>query len=371
MKYYIIAGEASGDLHAAYLMKGIINNDSTAEFRFWGGNLMKKYSQNIVKHYKELAFMGFIDVLKNLRKILKNEKFCKKDIINYNPDCVILVDYPGFNLRIAEFTKKNSFKTYYYISPKIWAWKKSRAKKIKLYIDKMFVIFPFEIDFYNKFNYEAIYTGNPTVEVIELKKEIKPSKEEFLSKHKLSDKQIIALLSGSRKQEILRLLPEMTKIANQFKNYQFVVAGVSFLNKKYYAFAENIENVTVIFDDTYNLLQHSVAAVVTSGTATLETAMFKIPQVVCYKTEFLFYFLARLVVKIKFISLVNIILNKKVVEEVIQVKMSKRIKNELSKILFEANYRHQMLSDYNVLEKMLGEKGSPERTAKIIVESLK
>lgn len=370
MKYYIIAGEASGDLHASYLMNEIIKKDKNPFFRFWGGNLMLNISSNIVMHYKDLAYMGFLDVLKNINKVRKNLKICKNDIIDFAPDCVILVDYPGFNLRIAEFTKKNNIKTFYYISPKIWAWKKNRAKKIKKFIDKMFVIFPFEIDFYKQFDIKVIYTGNPNVDVIEHKKSECKSKSEFLTKHNLEDKKIIALLAGSRKQEINRLLPEMLKVVSCFPEYQFVIAGLSSLDKNIYSEIEKEKNVKLIFDDTYNLLNNSEVAVVTSGTATLETALFNIPQVVCYKTELLFYTIGKIILKINFISLVNIILQKKAVKEVIQKDISKNIEKELKNILNNKKHKEKILSDYKQLRKILGDKGSPHRTAKIIVDSL-
>jgi lipid-A-disaccharide synthase len=371
VKYYIIAGEASGDLHASFLMEGILKHDINANFRFWGGDLMKKYSPNLVKHYKDLAFMGFTDVLKNIGKIYKNIKLCKHDILNFAPDCVIFVDYPGFNLRIAEFTKKNNIKNFYYISPKIWAWKKRRVKKIIAYIDKMFVIFPFEIDFYKNFNYQqVIYTGNPNIEIIEKKKQESLSRNIFLGKNNLPDKKIIAILAGSRKQEVKRLLPEMLKIVPDFNDFQFIIAGISSLDKKNYTSAEQFPNVRLIFDQTYNLLQNSEAAIVTSGTATLETALFEVPQVVCYKTEPLFYILAKILVRIKFISLVNIILNKKTVEEIIQKKLPERINIELTKLLYDNAYKRKMLNDYQTLKDLLGEKGSPERTSQIIVNSI-
>ena len=283
---------------------------------------------------------------------------------------MIFIDYPGFNLRIAEFAKKNNFRTFYYISPKIWAWKQSRAKKIKKFIDKMFVIFPFEIDFYKKFNFEAIYSGNPNVDVIERRKAENLNREQFLQKNNISDKKIIALLAGSRKQEVKRLLPEILEVTAYFEDYTFVVAGISSLNKEFYASYENYKNVKLVIDQTYNLLEHSEAAIVTSGTATLETALFNIPQVVCYKTEPLFYIIAKLILKIEYISLVNILLNKKSVEEVIQKNISERIKNELTKILSNPDHKQQMLNDYENLKKLRGEKGSPEKTAKIIVDSL-
>jgi len=366
MKYYIISGEASGDLHGADLMKHLKAVDKNAEFRFWGGDLMLAENKNIAKHYKDLAFMGIVDVLKNIRKISNNLKFCKSDILINKPDVIIFIDYPGFNLRIAEFAKKNNFKTIYYISPKIWAWKKSRAKKIKKFIDKMFVIFPFEKQFYKQFDYEVEYVGNPNVDVIENKKKLKIDKSTFFQQNNIPDKPIIALLAGSRKQEIERLLPEMLETTKKFKNYQFVIAGVSFLNKNLYSKTIEYENVSLIFDQTYQLLQHSNAALVTSGTATLETALFKIPQIVCYKTEIIFYYIAKLILKIKYISLVNIISNKEVVKEIIQNNVTEKMIIELNKILNDKQYRLNMLNNYDNLIKILGESGSPLKTAEYI-----
>jgi len=371
MKYYLIAGEASGDLHGADLIKYLKDIDNKSEFRFWGGDLMKAQSNNIVEHYKNLAFMGFIDVLINIRKINKNLNICKKDILQYKPDVVIFIDYPGFNLRIAEFAKKNNFKTFYYISPKIWAWKKNRAKKIKKFIDKMFVIFPFEKDFYKQFNYEVEYYGNPNVDVIENQKREKIDKKTFYQSNNLPDKPIISLLPGSRKQEIKRLLPEMLKTSEKFTNHHFVVAAVSYVDKNLYTLVANYKNVSLIFDQTYQLLQHSVAALVTSGTATLETALFCVPQIVCYKTEFMFYFLAKMVLKIKYISLVNIILNKEAVKEVIQTQVAEKMIEELDKILNNNLYQATMLANYQKLITILGESGSPKKISEVIYKSIK
>ncbi len=280
MKYYLIAGEASGDLHASNLMKELKVFDADAEFRFLGGDLMKKQGGTLVKHFKETAYMGFLDVFIHLPAILKNIKFIKEDIATYKPDIVILTDYPGFNLRIAEFTHTEGFKTYYYISPKIWAWKQSRVHKIKKYIDKLFIIFPFEKDFYKQFNYEVEYVGNPIMDAIDTSTSDIIA---FKNKYQLNDKKIIALLPGSRKQEIKHNFPVMLKVTEQFNDYQFVVAAASSLEKEIFEKYINKQNIKLIYDDTYELLKHSEAAIVTSGTATLETAILNIPELVCYK----------------------------------------------------------------------------------------
>ena len=369
MKYYIIAGEASGDLHASYLMKNIKLYDKKAKFRFFGGDLMKEQGGELVKHYKEMAFMGLFDVIANIGKILKNLKTCKKDIIQYKPDFVILVDYPGFNLNVAKFAHKNNFKVYYYISPKIWAWNKKRAKKIKRYINKMFVIFPFEIDFYKKLDYKVEYYGNPTVDVVYNELSKNSSFDKFIQKNKLSDKPIIALLPGSRKHEIQRLLPEMLASVNKFTDYQFVIAGVNSIDYEIYSVALQGFKIPIVFEQTYELLRYSKVAIVTSGTATLETALFNVPQVVCYKTGGLTYHIGKHVVNIEYFSLVNIIMQEEVIKEFLQFNLSTQIESELDKILNNKQYRNKMLQKYTDLNKILGKPGSPERTAKIIVNS--
>ncbi len=370
MKYYIIAGEASGDLHASNLIKEIKLLDKNADFQAWGGDLMQKEGAKLSKHYKDLAFMGFVEVIQNLGTIRKNFKLCKNDLIDYKPDILILVDYPGFNLRIAEFAHKNNIKTYYYISPKIWAWKKSRAWKIKKYIDKMFVIFPFEQDFYKQYDYKVNYVGNPLVDEITRKQQLLPDKSDFVSKNNLDDRPIIALLAGSRKQEIKHILPEMLKMVSKYKEYQFVIAGAPSFNSDNYAkYIKNID-VKLIFDQTYDLLKHSVAAIVTSGTATLETAIFNIPQVVVYKMVQLQYDIGKFFIKVKFFSLVNIIMDEEIVKELLQNDLERKISSELDKILLNKEYRNNMLNNYNLLRNKLGETGASKRTARQIVEDL-
>jgi lipid-A-disaccharide synthase len=364
MKYYIIAGEASGDLHAANLMKEIKRLQPNSEFRAWGGDLMQEQGATIVKHYRDLAFMGFIEVIANLKTILKNIDFCKQDIEEYQPDAVIFIDYPGFNLRIAEHVKKIGIKTIYYISPQIWAWKESRVHKIKKYIDKMLVILPFEKEFYAKHNYEVSYVGHPLLDAIN---EIPEDFKVFTSQNNLSEKPIIALLPGSRKQEINTMLPIMLSVVNDFKEYQFVIAGAPSQEKSFYeTFVSKYPNVHLAQNQTYDLLRHSKAALVTSGTATLETALFKVPEVVCYKGSAVSYLIARQLVKVKYISLVNLIMDKELVKELIQSELhTKNLKTELTKLLTD-DYRSSLLIGYQELIQKLGGKGASQKAAEEI-----
>jgi lipid-A-disaccharide synthase len=370
MKYYIIAGEASGDLHASNLIKELKKFDQKGEFRAWGGDLMLKQGATIMKHYRELAFMGVVDVIKNIRSISRNMKFCKKDLLEYKPDLLILVDYPGFNLRIAEFAHKNQIRTYYYISPKIWAWKKSRAFKIKKFIDKMFVIFPFEKAFYQNYHYEVEYVGNPLVDEIEARKPGLASKDEFYSKNGLDNRPVIALLAGSRKQEINIILPEMLSMVNQYPGYQFVIAGAPGFQADFYEPIIEPFDVKLVFGQTYDLLNQARAAIVTSGTATLETALFNVPQVVVYKMNKLTYDIGHHFIKPKFFSLVNIIIDREIVKEILQIDLPGKIKTELDRILTEASYRDQMLENYKEMQNILGGPGASERTAGIIAREL-
>ena len=345
MKYYIIAGEASGDLHASNLMKSLKKEETHTDFRFWGGDLMEKVGGTLVKHYRELAFMGFAEVFMNLRTILKNIKFCKQDILQFAPDAVILVDYPGFNLRIAEFAKKHHITVHYYISPQIWAWKENRIKKIKRDIDHMYVILPFEKDFYeNKHNFPVHFVGHPLLDAIADRKPLDPVK--FAKENKLSDKPIIALLPGSRKQEISKMLSVMLKMVPKFPDHQFVIAGAPSQELSFY---ENIiadEDVAIVENKTYDLLSVSNAALVTSGTATLETALLKIPEVVCYKGNKISYQIGKRLVNVKFISLVNLILDKEVVTELIQDEFNKKnLEDDLFKIL-DHKYREEKFDQY-------------------------
>lgn len=369
MKYYIIAGEASGDLHGSNLMKEIKRKDASAEFRFWGGDLMAEQGGKPVKHYRDLAFMGFIEVVMNLRTILGNIKFCKKDIENWKPDAVILIDYPGFNLRVAEFVKSLGIKVYYYISPQIWAWKTGRVHTIKKFVDRMFVILPFEKDFYAKYDYEVDFVGHPLLDAMKDLPDLDLGK--FKSENNLDERKIIALLPGSRKQEISVKLPIMLSVQKDFPEFQFVVAGAPSQDAGFYKEVGG-KDLKIVFGKTYDLLRSSEAALVTSGTATLETALLNIPEVVCYKGSRISYEIGKRVVKyIDYISLVNLIMDKEVVKELIQSELNtKNLKTELTKILTEPK-RSQVLNDYRELREKLGGAGASGRTAELIVEDLK
>ena len=366
MKYYIIAGEASGDLHASNLMKSILKKDSTAEFRFWGGDLMTEVAGfEPVKHYKDLAFMGFLEVAKNLGTILKNIKFCKEDIKNNQPDVLILVDYPGFNLRIAEFAKTLGIKVIYYISPQLWAWKEGRVEKIKKFVDEMLVILPFEKDFYKKHQIDAHFVGHPLLDAISDLPDL--SIEKFKQENNLNEKEIIALLPGSREQEVTKMLELMLSVRPYFENYQFVIAGAPSLPKSFYQnFVD--ENVHFVSNKTYDLLRCSKAALVTSGTATLETALLNIPEVVCYRSSKISYEIGKRVVKnIKYISLVNLIMDKKIVTELIQNELNtSNLVKELNLVLGEN--RSDILDNYHLLREKLGGKGASDFAAEIILK---
>jgi len=370
MKYYIIAGEASGDLHGSNLMQALLEKDSSAEFRFWGGDLMAEVGGTLVKHYRELAFMGFWEVITNLKTILNNIKLCKADISKYQPDAIIFVDYPGFNMRIAKWAKEQGMATHYYVSPQIWAWKESRIKDIKRDVDHMYVILPFEKEFYEaKHNFKVHFVGHPLLDQIEKRKEI--SFEEFKNKHNLDDKPIIALLPGSRKQEISVMLSVMLSVVRDYPTYQFVIAGAPSQDEEFYKSVVSNSEVKFITNDTYNLLSKSHAALVTSGTATLETALFEVPEVVCYKGNLISYWIAKQIVKLDYISLVNLIMNREVVKELIQNEFtSKNLKLELDKIL-ESSTREVMLSDYKDLKTKLGGTGASRRTAELILKSFR
>lgn len=369
MKYYIIAGEASGDLHAANLMKALKKKDPQADFRFWGGDLMQDVGGTLVKHYKELAFMGFIEVVMNLRTILKNITLCKKDITNYNPDVIIFVDYPGFNLRIAKWAKTEGYKTHYYISPQIWAWKEGRIKDIKRDVDAMYVILPFEKEFYeDKHNFPVHFVGHPLIDAIAQKQLINPS--DFKAEFNLDNRPIIALLPGSRKQEISKMLEVMLSVTKDFKDYQFVIAGAPSQDATFYSKFTKKQNVNLVMNRTYDILSLATAALVTSGTATLETALFKVPEVVCYKGSTISYQIAKRVINLEYISLVNLIMDKPVVKELIQGDFNtKTLKKELSIILDETN-RQNLFLDYYDLEKKLGGAGASDKTAQLIVDAI-
>lgn len=375
MKYYLIVGEASGDLHASNLMRALQHEDPQAEFRFFGGDLMKAVGGTCVKHYRELAYMGFIPVLLHLRTIFRNMDFCKKDVEAWQPDVLILVDYPGFNLKIAEYIKRHTqIPVYYYISPKIWAWKEYRIKNIKRDVDELFSILPFEVDFFKKHQYPIHYVGNPCVDAVDdFRRKGQETFSEFIIANGLEDKPIIALLAGSRRQEIKDNLTRMIEAARSFPQYQFVVAGAPGIEPDFYK--RYIDSSTkIVFGQTYRLLQQAEAALVTSGTATLETALFRVPQVVCYYISAgkLVSFLRRHILKVKYISLVNLIADREVVTELVADGMTvSNIKKELAKIISGGNGRSRMLSEYDRLIGILGEPGASERAATQITALLK
>lgn len=368
MKYYIIAGEASGDLHGANLMKALYLQDADADIRYWGGDLMQQVGGKLVKHYRDLAFMGFVEVIFNLTTILKNIKTCKNDIESFNPDVIIFIDYPGFNMRIAKWAKLRGIKTHYYISPQIWAWKENRIKDIKRDVDAMYVILPFEKEFYEeKHDFPVHFVGHPLIDAIANREQVNP--ETFRKENNLDERPIIALLPGSRKQEITKMLEVMLSLVDDFKDYQFVIAGAPSHDAEFYKPFIKTPNVHLILNKTYDLLSLSYAALVTSGTATLETALFKVPQVVCYKGNRISYEIAKRIIKLKYISLVNLILDKEVVTELIQTDFNtKQLKKELSHILEEYN-RAVLFIEYYDLEQKLGGIGASEKTAKLIIES--
>ena len=359
MRYYIVTGESSGDMHAANLVSEIKKIDSTSIFKAWGGDRLIQQKVSLVKHINTTSFMGIWNVLKNFGSIRSNLIFCKHDILDFKPDALILVDYPGFNLKIAEFAKRNGVKVFYYISPKIWAWYSSRVLKIKNFVDHLLVIFPFEVDFYKKYGIDAVYVGNPLLDEI--------SKKDYSLSFQ-SSKPIIALLPGSRKQEIEAVLPKMLMIIDDFPSYQFVIAANNIFSEDYYQSFMKGKNVGFVFNETYGLLKIARAALVTSGTATLETALFKVPQVVCYSTNWLTYIIARRLINIKYISLVNIILNKRVVPELIQTSLNKQNLNmELNIVL---NTKEDIIIDYNKIIDLLNKEGASRNAAKFIVSAI-
>ncbi len=372
MRYYIIAGEASGDLHGSNLIKELRKIDAAANIRCWGGDKMEAAGATLVKHYRDLAFMGFVEVIKNLRTIFRNIDFCKKDILANRPDVLVLIDYPGFNLRIAKWAKQQGIKVIYYISPQVWAWKENRVKGIKENVDKMLVILPFEKDFYKKWNYEVEYVGHPLVEVIE---EFGTRNLELNAKNKnvlfpdstlpITNSGFIALLPGSRQQEILKKLPIMLEVARHFPNYQFVVAKAPGLEADFYnELLAPYSNVSSVVNKTYDLLSQSKAALVTSGTATLETALFAVPEVICYKGNALSYQIAKRLIKIKFIGLVNLIMDKEVVKELIQDELTvENLTKELQLLLTDEKKQQQLAADYAALKKLLGRGGHASANA--------
>lgn len=371
MKYYVIAGEVSGDLHGSNLIREIKNLDPDSEFRCYGGDLMQKEGADIVRHIRDLDFMGFWEILIHLRSILGFIKECKKDIASWKPDAVILIDYPGFNMRIAEYAKSHGLPVFFYISPQIWAWKQGRVKKIKRNVDRLFVILPFEKEFYARFGYEVDFVGHPLLDAMNtlpLK-----SAEAFRNINQLDEKPIIALLPGSRKQEINRILPEMVKVIPGLQSeFQFVIAGTTAVSIDYYRKTLGAHNLPVLFDQTYDLLSNSEAALITSGTATLEAAILDVPQVVCYKANPISYLIARKLVKLKYISLVNLILNREVVKELIQKEMNAdNVMFHLKTLIFNKEKREQIMEDYVELKRKLGGKGASRSTAELIINHLK
>ena len=358
MKFYIITGEPSGDLHAANLVQELKKCNNEIQLRAWGGERLIAEGVELAKHIKDTAFMGLWDVLKNLGVIKKNLNYCQKDILDYKPDALILVDYPGFNLKIAKFAKEQGIKVFYYISPKVWAWNKSRVSKIKKYVDELLVVFPFEVDFYQKYGMKVTYVGNPLLDEI--------AKGNFKFTHQF-EKPIIALLPGSRKQEIESILPKMLTVVNAYPNHQFVIAATNTFSKEYYQSFIQEKNVNLVFNETYGLLSNATAALVTSGTATLETALFKVPQVVCYKTNWLTYFLAKNLIKIKYLSLVNILMDRLVVKELIQSELNENRLKEVLDILLNNN--EEILKDYDKLSNLLNKKGASKNAAVFIASS--
>ncbi len=372
MKYYIIAGEASGDLHASRLIRAIKQNDSQAEFRAWGGDLMEKEGATIVKHYRDLAFMGFAEVISNLPTILGNMRFCKSDLLQYQPDLVVFVDYPGFNIPMANFAKGKGFKTAYYISPQVWAWKENRVKILRKVVDKMMVILPFEKNFYQGWNYPVDYVGHPLIEIIE---DYKKNNDPFATKNSLqieTGKKIIALLPGSRKQEILKKLPIMLKAAARFPQHVFVVGQAPGISDEMISqFTSEFENIKVLKGNTYGLLSIADAALVTSGTATLETALFGVPEVVCYLGSPISYAIAKRIIKIKYISLVNLIMDKPVVAELIQHELTaNNISLALERVLSDSTAIKQIKEDYLQLNQLLQAGGKASEKAAAIIHSM-
>ena len=390
MKYYLVAGEASGDLHGSNLIKGLKQSDPQAEFRCWGGDLMAAEGAHLVKHYKESAIIGFVEVLMSLKKLLGNLSECKKDIIQYNPDVLILIDYPGFNFRIAEFAKKKGIRVFYYIAPKVWAWKEKRVHKLQKFVDKLFIIFPFEIDYFKKWNIDAIYRGNPLLDSVDNFKYAGESREDFCRRCKIgSDKPIIALLAGSRKGEINYLLPRMAKLVEHYPQHQFILAGAPATETEIYKSILDKYHIKLVLEDelsdpqnstneikllkgeTYSILRHAQAAVISSGTASLEAALIGTPQVVCYGGNEISYRIAKHFVKLKYISLANLIMDAGLFKELIQHECTPSlIRKELDKLLFDQPYRTKMMENSADVRTILGGKGASAKVAQAMMEEL-
>jgi lipid-A-disaccharide synthase len=372
MKYFIIAGEQSGDLHGSNLVRGLLEADKNAEIYCWGGDLMESAGAKLLVHYSKLAFMGFVAVLKNLGAIARNLALCKEHIIDYKPDVIIFIDYPGFNLRIAEFAKKNGFRTFYYISPKFWAWNEGRVEKVKKYIDRMFIIFPFEVDFYKRHGIDVEYNGNPLVDEIGKQISSFPARTDIYKYLNIEEKPVIALLAGSRRHEIELILPEMIKVISHFPEYQFVLAGVKNIPDELYLKIIGEKPVKLLKERTYEILFSAEAALVTSGTATLEAALIGTPQVVCFKGDFFSMLIAWAVIKVKYISLVNLIMSSEVIKELVQYDLTeKSLKKELMDILPGGEKKEKILSDYEILKHKLGPAGASYRIAREMVSEVK
>ena len=374
MRYYIIAGEASGDLHGSNLIKGIRKIDSSAQIRCWGGDLMKEAGAELVKHYKEGAIMGFVEVVANLGKLAKNLNDCKNDIINYNPDVVVLIDYPGFNFRIAQFAKERGMRVFYYIAPKVWAWKEKRVHKLKKYVDRLFIIFPFEIEYFKKWGIDAIYRGNPLLDSVDNHRSADETKEAFQKRTGIgSAETTVALLAGSRRGEIKYLLPRMMQVAEKYPHYRFLLACAPSMEREFYEsiIGKKCSNIKLLFGETYSILRHSDAAIINSGTASLEAALIGVPQVVCYGGNEISYQIAKRVVKLKYISLANLIMDKGLFKELIQHDCTpQKISQELDNLLDNCVYREKMMADYRNVWDVLGGKGASEKVARAMIEEL-
>lgn len=372
MRYFIIAGEKSGDLHGSNLIRGLKLADPEAGIMCWGGEKMEEAGGKLLMHYNRLAFMGFVNVLLNLRAIFRNMALCKTQIGEFSPDVVILIDFPGFNFRIAKFAKSINLKVYYYISPKLWAWKESRVKKVKQFVDRMFIIFPFEVEFYKKHGINVVYYGNPLVDEIEEKKKLMGTREALKHSLGLDDRPLIALLAGSRNHEVKHILPQMVEVADRFSNFQFVLAGVKSINEDLYKRIIGVKKISVIYDKTYELFRIAEAALVKSGTSTLEAAIMDVPQVVCYSGDLISILIAAVLVKVKYFSLVNLIMGRETVKELIQFDNNPdSISKELEKIIIGGSGREKLLSEYDELRKILGAAGASERIALEMVNLLK
>ncbi len=381
MRYYIIAGEASGDLHGSNLMKGILNEDPQADIRFWGGDLMNNVYPGLVRHYKEGAVMGFVEVLAKAGRLLRNVKFCKQDILEWNPDVVILIDYPGFNFKIAEFAHKAGYKVFYYIAPKVWASREGRIKKLRKYVDKLFIVFPFEIPYFDSKGIEYIYKGNPLVDAVDNSKAMKESREDFLKRCSLPDSPVIAMLAGSRKAEIITMMPVLTEFASkmhkipEYSEYQFLIAGAPARNIEDYSAWLNEENssyIKILFGETQSIIRHAEAGVINSGTASLETALFGTPQVVGYITNPITYWVAKKIIKIKYISLGNLIVDRLAFKEFIQHDCNAdALVAEIRSLIEDKEYRRHMLDEYAEIRSALGGSGASAAIAKAMSDCLK